>query len=442
MGGGETNGSDSLSSQEDSVESLLYDLCSLNSEDNDESACSIHTQREELSVQEEKNDELINRMLSSNSSESDVFDIRRLKDYEEIMENYKKSKVRAKGLEQAKQKILSYKPGVWSEEVGCLTMDDYDIPKTTTLLLVGLSGSGKSSLVNRISRVFEDDQFTLERAQVSYNCVGDGTSFLHEYMIPRGSTSFCLYDTRGLYENPYDNDKMIKSWMTEGVRHGELVLRDADSPSDRSFMKCKARHTVYSKERRMVNFVIFVIDALSVLKVIDGEEDVEYSDLLEGCFNCPYLSCKDNKPVVVCTHGDLLSHEDRARVRIHLGELLGIPPAKQIFDIPENCDPETDLAVVDMLTYSLMHADQNFPIKRRSPSKVLGIGMITLLCVSCLILLWNMRLTFEPKDSRAIWEFISNLKNKAENLTTVQGTPISKSWQGIHVDWHKIRHLW
>lgn len=34
------------------------------------------------------------------------------------------------------------------------------------------------------------------------------------------------------------------------------------------------------------------------------------------------------------THGDLLSLTDRARIRIYLGELLGVPPVKQIFDIP------------------------------------------------------------------------------------------------------------
>jgi hypothetical protein len=34
------------------------------------------------------------------------------------------------------------------------------------------------------------------------------------------------------------------------------------------------------------------------------------------------------------THGDMLSREERARVRVFLGELLGIPPHKQIFDIP------------------------------------------------------------------------------------------------------------
>ena len=43
----------------------------------------------------------------------------------------------------------------------------------------------------------------------------------------------------------------------------------------------------------------------------------------------------DDMPVVVVTHGDLLSVYDRARVRVHLGEHLGISPEKQIFDIPD-----------------------------------------------------------------------------------------------------------
>lgn len=47
-----------------------------------------------------------------------------------------------------------------------------------------------------------------------------------------------------------------------------------------------------------------------------------------------FLLLADDKPVLVLTHGDLLSLSDRARVRAYLGELLGIPPTKQIFDIP------------------------------------------------------------------------------------------------------------
>lgn len=62
-----------------------------------------------------------------------------------------------------------YKPGCWIEGVGDTKGGDYLLPDTTTLLLVGPRGAGKSTLVNRITRVFDkdDDPFAPERAQVS-----------------------------------------------------------------------------------------------------------------------------------------------------------------------------------------------------------------------------------------------------------------------------------
>lgn len=42
----------------------------------------------------------------------------------------------------------------------------------------------------------------------------------------------------------------------------------------------------------------------------------------------------DDKPVLLITHVDEMPLSERARVRIYLGDLLGIPPATQIFDIP------------------------------------------------------------------------------------------------------------
>lgn len=46
------------------------------------------------------------------------------------------------------------------------------------------------------------------------------------------------------------------------------------------------------------------------------------------------LSVSDDKPAIAVTHGDLLPLSDRVRVRVYLGELLGVPPTGQIFDIP------------------------------------------------------------------------------------------------------------
>ncbi|XP_057965683.1 uncharacterized protein LOC131156199 isoform X2 [Malania oleifera] len=313
-----------------------------------------------------------------------------------------------------------YTPGAWIEKAGGMKLSDYNIPTTTSLILIGPKGSGKSSLVNRISRVFDDDIFASERAQVSYNTsVGDGTYFLQEYMIPRFSTSFCLYDTRSLSNDASENLVMMKRWMTEGVRHGKLVFRDSDSWQLRTAVKCKARQIgCCSREKRMVNFVIFVVNAISVLKSMDSadEQAGRYCEMIATTFKSPYLSFKDDKPVVVITHTDLISLSDRARVRLHLGESLGVPPAKQIFDIPESSDLATKLAIVDMLRYSLEHADRNLPCKNWIMDKV-----HMLYVPACIFLLLVLGIAI-----------ISAHMHRAGRAPRPDS----------HIQWHAIRHLW
>lgn len=71
----------------------------------------------------------------------------------------------------------------------------------------------------------------------------------------------------------------------------------------------------------------------------------------------------DHKPAIAITHGDLLTLSERARVCVHLGELLGVHPSKQTFDIPDNNEVTTELTIVDLLRYALEHADRNLPFK-------------------------------------------------------------------------------
>ncbi|XP_039142779.1 uncharacterized protein LOC120280108 [Dioscorea cayenensis subsp. rotundata] len=328
--------------------------------------------------------------------------------YLDLLNAYESSADRASSLPRLKDALRSFKPGDWIEFVGGTARADYVVPETTTLLLVGPRASGKTSLVNRISRVFEDDDFLPDRAQVSYNPdISQGTFFLQEYMIPRNSKSFCIFDSRSLSMVPCENFKLLEKWMTHGVSHGEMVLRDSDDASTRKRMKTTAARFGVCQSRS-VNFVIFVANALSVLKSMD-ENGREYLNLLIETFNHPFLSFRDSKPVVVVTHGDGLSLASRARVSAYLGEVLGIPPTKQIFDIPDTGDSVSELAMMDMLRYSLEHADRNLPLKFKTLVSLEGKKMLEwtvsrsqtivdiLSCICICILIFHLVLSFQAK---------------------------------------------
>nr|GMD12262.1 Phosphate import ATP-binding protein like [Ipomoea batatas] len=279
--------------------------------------------------------------------------------YTEVLRSYDDEvQDRAVALEFAKRKILGYTPGSWTELVGGTNLRDYKVPKTTIILLIGIKGSGKSSLVNKISDVFESERFTPQRAQVSPNpSVGGCTCFAHGYKILSSEKSFCVYDAQSLSYNQSENENMLKHWMTNGVDHEE------------PFIWCHAQKAYYLPIlARPINFVVFVVNAVSVLESMEGRDETEkrYTRVVSKVFNSPLLLFKDDRPVVVVTHGDLLSVSERVRVRVHLGDLLGIHPKKQIFDIPESNDCATKLAILDMLHYCLDHADQNLPLKEES----------------------------------------------------------------------------
>jgi energy-coupling factor transporter ATP-binding protein EcfA2 len=212
---------------------------------------------------------------------------RREKAYQEILQSHDLLlRTSKRKLRQARNEILSYTPGSWSD----VKLSDYNIPKTTSIMLVGPKGAGKSSLVNKITRVIEDDAFLLDRVQESFGTPSKGgTYFVQEYMISRGgSASFCLYDTRGLSRiSSSDNTSMIEQWMTRGVLHGEPVIWASDS-SDLKDRLIRDGGTGY--ERRKVNSIIFVVNAVEILKSMECE--TSYASMITTAFNSPILLFK------------------------------------------------------------------------------------------------------------------------------------------------------
>lgn len=127
------------------------------------------------------------------------------------------------GLDELRHKLITYRSGDFWLPAGGISKADMAVPPVITILLVGLSGSGKSSLVNLMYSVLGRSGL-IPFAQTSSNAglhmgslslslslsmvsvflhSGESsnytTMFLEEHNVLRSVRSgFCVYDTRGL----------------------------------------------------------------------------------------------------------------------------------------------------------------------------------------------------------------------------------------------------
>ncbi|XP_047941394.1 uncharacterized protein LOC125188528 isoform X2 [Salvia hispanica] len=369
-----------------------------------------------------RDDECLSHKLV-NSPIEEAAERQRLKVYAQVLRSYEDLQPKIDRLEEAKSRILSYTPPI--------DFRKSDVPHPTPLLVIGPKGSGKSSLINKISRVFEDDVFQPARAQVSSNSSPeDGTYFIHEYRIPINSVCFSLFDTRGLSDDSSENLNMIEPWMTEGVRNRKMAV----SETFKARLECMDWEESSSGQATPIAFVILVVNGLSVLESMDSTDETKkgYSEIIKTTFKNPLLSFRDDKPAVVVTHGDLLSLSDRVRVRVYLGELLGVPPTDQIFDIPENDDPATTSAIFNLLFFSLDRADRCLPLIDEDlfTYKVNVIVKFLIMMIITAIFIFWMVAGLHPCRPGA---------PPSANDSLQHGPPQAPLF---NVDWHKIRHMW
>ncbi|KAK4775788.1 hypothetical protein SAY87_023749 [Trapa incisa] len=277
------------------------------------------------------------------------------------------------GLEELRHKLTSYKAGDLWLPAGGVRKDDMVIPSVVTVLLVGLSGAGKSALVNSMYSVLGRSGI-IPFAQTSNGSSGPTTMFLEEHNVLRSIRSgFCLYDTRGLDMNRIvEGLEDVKGWMACGVRHYqpclrpgdmELLTRDGNLPSLSSARFCT----------RQVNSVLVVADVSEIYESLKAGDSRPLEATAE-LFRCPAIRKSNENPLLVLTHGDKLSPEDRIDARIKICGHLGISEATGAYDIaclmekgilPEVSDPVTAFALTEMIYRSLIQSDRTYLPKRK-----------------------------------------------------------------------------
>lgn len=242
------------------------------------------------------------------------------------------------GVDDLRHKLITYRSGDFWLPVGGIKKEDMNIPPIITILLVGLSGSGKSSLVNLMYSV-------LGRSGNSSNYT---TMFMEEHNVLRSMRSgFCIYDTRGLdYNHLSSGLDEVSKWMADGVRHNQLCYRPGDLIPEP--LLSSARFA-----RRSINCVLVVANLAEIYKAYKCG-DLKPLQAIRDLFHCPSVRKSNENPILILTHGDMLSGEDRMNGRVKVCEYLGVSETMGAYDIA--CITEQGILPDEVTSYALTEA--------------------------------------------------------------------------------------
>ncbi|XP_042047536.1 uncharacterized protein LOC121793570 [Salvia splendens] len=291
--------------------------------------------------------------------------------------------VSVEGFDEFRHKLQSYRAGDLWLPVGGIKKEDIDIPPVITILLTGLNGSGKSSLINLMYSVLGRSGL-IPFAQTSGESSSYTTMFLEEHNVLRSPRSgLCVYDTRGFDHILIDEGlDEVSTWMSDGVRHNQPCYRLGD---DRKFMRSNSARYV----KRRVNCVMVVADLLQIHQAFNSG-DFKSIEALKSLFHLDCIKNLNENPILILTHGDVLSPKDRIGARLKICEYLGIPETSGAYDVAcltekgilvEDCDPVTAFALTEAVYRALLQSDRSHLPKRKFVDLII---MFLLWIMSCI----------------------------------------------------------
>ncbi|KAJ6401007.1 hypothetical protein OIU84_016426 [Salix udensis] len=272
------------------------------------------------------------------------------------------------GLSELRYKLQMYRSGDFWVPTGGLKKEEMNIPPVITILLVGFSGSGKSSLVNLMYSVFGRSGL-IPFAQTSSGSASKYTTmYLEEHNVMRSMQGgFCVYDSRGFNHGKIgDAHEELSSWMSDGIHHNQLCLRSGDDVLLQAYTETVGLRSSSNFVQRTVNIPMVVVNIAEVHEASKASDSKPLEATRELFHSRALRNCNEN-PILILTHGDLLTTEERIDIRLRLCEHLGISVTNGVYDIvclteygflAEESDPVTAYALAEAVYRALLISDR------------------------------------------------------------------------------------
>ncbi|XP_039042967.1 uncharacterized protein LOC120182011 [Hibiscus syriacus] len=282
------------------------------------------------------------------------------------------------GLNELRHKLIGYRSGDFWVPTGGITKEDMDIPPVNTILLVGFSGSGKSSLINLMYSILGRSGL-IPFARTSSGSSGYTTMYLEEHNVLRSMQSgFCVYDSRGFdYGRTREALDELSCWMSEGIHHNQPCFSYGDCMTTTTMMVDDAENVGMRSSaqfvQRQVNCVMIVANIAHIYKAFKAG-DLKPLEATRQLFCSPALRKSNENPLLILTHSDLLSTEERIDGRLKICECLRISETNGVYDIlclneygfpVEESDPVSAYALTEAVYRALLISDRgHYPKKK------------------------------------------------------------------------------